>query len=175
SLHSTTFSCTEDDGDPYFWFLLSIGMLRVLAGSVDEIGKLFAGSLQERAPVGLLLCMALARAGCKHEEPRYLRRSAAECELFCCWLVPVATESVMARMTVEESRSLMPTKEARIRPVASLKPSSNLSVKVTTHMVSPPSLFSLYNDISLLLPHGRRLMWSQGHVPLWPCAMNIMA
>jgi hypothetical protein len=39
----------------YFWFLLSSGMLRVLAGSVDEIGKLFAGSLQERAQVGLLL------------------------------------------------------------------------------------------------------------------------
>ena len=133
----------------YFGFLLSMGLLRMLAGSVDEIGKLFAGSLQERAQVGLLLCMALARAGCHHEEPRYFRRSAAQCELFCCWLVPVATESVMARMTVEESRSLMPTNEAGIRPVASLKPSSNLSVKVTTHRVSPPFLFSFYNDISL--------------------------
>jgi hypothetical protein len=125
----------------YFGFLHSIGSLEVLAGSVDEIGKLFTGSLQVGTQVGLLLCIALARAGCHREEPRYLRRSAAECELFCCWLVPVATESVVARMTVEESRSLMPTKEAGIRPVASLKPSSNRSVKVTYHKVSPPSLF----------------------------------
>jgi len=124
-------------------------MLRVLAGSVDEIGKLFAGSLQQGAQVGLLLSIVLARAGCNQEEPGYFRRSAAECELLCCWLVPVATESVMARMTVEESRSLTPTKEAGIRSVASLTPSSNLSVKVTYHMVSPPSLFVFYNDISL--------------------------
>src|SRR6266700_2926650 len=124
----------------YFGFLLSIRLLRVLAGSVDEIGKLFAGSLQQGAQVGLLLSIALARAGCNHEEPRYFRRSAAECELLCCWLVPVATESAMARM---------PTKEAGIRPVASLKPSSNLSVKVTHHMISPPFLFLFYNDISL--------------------------
>src|SRR6266487_1995058 len=122
----------------YFGFLLSIRLLRVLAGSVDEIGKLFAGSLQQGAQVGLLLSIALARAGCNHEEPRYFRRSAAECELLCCWLLPV-----------EESRSLMPTKEAGIRPVASLKPSSNLSVKVTHHMISPPFLFLFYNDISL--------------------------
>src|SRR5258708_31972343 len=54
----------------------------------------------------------------------------------------------MARMTVEESRSLMPTKEAGIRPVASIKPSSNMSVKGTNHMLSPPYLFSFYNDIS---------------------------
>jgi len=54
-------------------------MLRLLAGSVDEIGKLFAGSLQEGAQLGLLLYIALARAGCNHEEPRYFRRSAAEC------------------------------------------------------------------------------------------------
>src|SRR6266700_8333726 len=133
----------------YVWFILSIRMLRLLAGSVDESGKLFAGSLQEGAQLGLLLCMALARAGCNHEEPRYFRRSAAECELLCCWLLPVATESAMARMPVEESRSLMPTKEAGIRPVASLKPSSNLSVKVTHHMISPPFLFLFYNDISL--------------------------
>src|SRR6266699_2523721 len=133
----------------YVWFILSIRMLRLLAGSVDEIGKLFAGSLQEGAQLGLLLYIALASAGCNHEEPRYFRRSAAECELVCCWLVPVATESVMARVTVEESRSLTPTKEARIRPVASIKPSSNLSVKVTNHKLSPPYLFSFYNDISL--------------------------
>jgi hypothetical protein len=126
-----------------------MGLLRVLAGSVDEIGKLFAGSLQEDAQLGLLLSIAMTRAGCHHEEPRYFCRSAAECELFCCWLVPVATESVMARMTVEESRSLLLTNEAGIRPGASLTPSSNLSVKVTPHMVSPPSVFSFYNDISL--------------------------
>ena len=52
-------------------------MLRVLDGSIDEIGKLFVGSLQEGAQLGLLLCIALARAGCYHEEPRYFRRSAA--------------------------------------------------------------------------------------------------
>jgi len=63
----------------YVWFILSIRMLRLLAGSVDEIGKLFAGSLQEGAQLGLLLYIALARAGCNHEEPRYFRRSAAEC------------------------------------------------------------------------------------------------
>ncbi len=49
-------------------------MLRLLAGSVDEIGKLFAGLLQEGAQLGLLLCIALASAGYNHEEPRYFRR-----------------------------------------------------------------------------------------------------
>ena len=124
-------------------------LLRLLAASVDEIGKLFAGSLQEGAQLGLLLCIALARAGCNHEEPRYLCRIAAECELICCWLLPMATESVMARMTVEESRSLMPTEEAGIRPVASIKPSSNMPVKMTNHRLSPPYLYLFYNDISL--------------------------
>src|SRR5215469_16410995 len=94
----------------YFWFRLSLGGLRVLAGSVDEIGKLCAGSLQEGAQLSLVLCIVLTRAGCNHEEPRYFRRSATECELFCCWLMPVATEAVLARMTGEESRSLFPTK-----------------------------------------------------------------
>lgn len=61
----------------YLGFLLGIRLLRLLAGSVDEIGKLFAGSLQERAQLSLLLCLALARVGCNHEEPRYFRRSAA--------------------------------------------------------------------------------------------------
>ena len=124
-------------------------LLRLLAASVDEIGKLFAGSLQEGAQLGLLLCIALARTGCNHKEPRYLCRIAAECELICCWLLPMATESMMARMTVEESRSLMPTEEAGIRPVASIKPSSNMPVKMTNHRLSPPYLYLFYNDISL--------------------------
>src|SRR5215469_13951976 len=132
-----------------FGLILSLSLLRVVTGFVDESGKFCAGSLQESAQLGLVLCMALARAGCNHEEPRYFRRSATECELLCGWLVPVATEAVMARMTGEESRSLFPTKEAEIRSVASLKLSSTMSVKVTNHIVSPPCLFVFYNDISL--------------------------
>src|SRR5215472_4307807 len=93
----------------YFLLILSFSLLRVLAGSVDEIGKLCAGSLQEGAQLSLLLRIVLARAGCHHEEPRYFCRSAAECELFCGWLRPSATEAVLASMTGEESRSLLPT------------------------------------------------------------------
>jgi hypothetical protein len=42
----------------------------------------------------------------------------------------------------------MPTKDARSRPVAFLKVSS-MSVNVTNHLLSPPFLFLLDNDISL--------------------------
>jgi len=83
--------------------------------TLDEVGKLFAGTLQERAQLGLSLCR---------------------------WLLPLATKFVMAGMTVEEARSLMPAKEAGTGPVAPIKPSSNVFVKVTNHLLSPPLLFS---------------------------------
>jgi hypothetical protein len=42
----------------------------------------------------------------------------------------------------------VPTKDARLRPVAFLKVSS-MSVNVTNHLFSPPFLLLLDNDISL--------------------------
>ena len=51
----------------------------------------------------------------------------------CLALLPMATESVMARITGEEFRSLMPTKDAGLGPIAFLKVSS-MSVNVTNHI-----------------------------------------
>src|SRR5205085_9475493 len=117
--------------------------------TLDEVGKLFAGTLQERAQLGLSLCR---------------------------WLLPLATKFVMAGMTVEEARSLMPAKEAGTGPVAPIKPSSNVFVKVTNHLLSPPLLFSFITiyrylyiptiDISLLFPNVRRIVCSQGDFPI---------
>src|SRR5712692_6524207 len=124
----------------------------MLAASVDEPGKLFAGALKERTQLALFLCIAVCSTGCNHEEPCYFCRSAAQCLLLCCWLLPATTKSVVARTSVEECRAPIPAKEAGTGPVASVKPWSNVSAIVTDHMQSPPCLFFFYNDISLLFP-----------------------
>jgi hypothetical protein len=49
----------------------------MLAASVDELGKLFAGALEERTQLALFLCIAVRGTGCNHEEPCYFSCSAA--------------------------------------------------------------------------------------------------
>ncbi len=61
----------------YFGRFLSVRLLRMLAASVDELGKLFAGALEERTQLALLLCIAVRGTGCNHEEPCYFCCSAA--------------------------------------------------------------------------------------------------
>jgi hypothetical protein len=43
----------------YFGRVLSVRLLRMLAASVDELGKLFAGALEERTQLALFLCIAV--------------------------------------------------------------------------------------------------------------------
>src|SRR6266581_1392234 len=61
----------------------------------------------------------------------------------------MTTRSVMAQVSMEEYRPLMPSKESRIGPVSSFKARSKLSFMLTDHLQSPPLLLSIYNDISL--------------------------
>ena len=56
------------------WILGGVGLLRMLAASVDELGELCAGALKERTQLALFLCIAMGATGCRHEEP---------CD-FCC-------------------------------------------------------------------------------------------
>jgi len=82
----------------------------------------------------------------------------------CLALLPVTTESVMVRITGEECRSLMPAKDAGIRPVAFLKLSSNMSVNVITHLFSPPFLFLFDNDISLSMGINNTIYRYYSHI-----------
>ena len=61
----------------YLGRVLSVRLLRLLAASVDELGKLCAGALEDRAQLGLFLCIAVGGPGCRHEEPCDFCRSAA--------------------------------------------------------------------------------------------------
>src|SRR6266700_3223652 len=61
----------------------------------------------------------------------------------------MASRSVMTLVTMEEYRPLMPSKESRIGPVFPIKARSKLSFILTDHLLSPPCLFCIYNDISL--------------------------
>jgi len=58
----------------------------------------------------------------------------------------------------------MPAKDARIRPVAFLKLSSNMSVNVITHLFSPPFLFLFDNDISLSMGINNTIYRYYSHI-----------
>ena len=98
----------------------------------------------------------------------------------CLALLPVATESVMVRITGEECMSLMPAKDAGIRPVAFLKLSSNMSVNVITHLFSPPFLFLFDNDISLSMCINNTIYRYYSHISgesfgareIWPAGVD---
>src|SRR6202162_3364526 len=55
----------------------------------------------------------------------------------------------MSLATIEECRSWMPSKESRTGPVFSISARSKISLLLTDHILSPPCLLSIYNDISL--------------------------
>jgi len=47
------------------------------AASVDELGKLVAGALEERTQLALFLCIAMGGTGYNREEPCYFCRRVA--------------------------------------------------------------------------------------------------
>jgi hypothetical protein len=61
----------------YLGRVLSVRLLRMLAASVDELGKLCAGALEERTQLALFLSIAMGGTGCNREEPCDFCRRAA--------------------------------------------------------------------------------------------------
>src|SRR5207244_13308385 len=84
--------------------------------------------------------------------------------------------------TGEESRSMMPTKDAGIRPVAFLKLSSNMSVNMTNHLLSPAVLFLFDNDISLSMDINNTIYRYYSHISgesfgareIWPVGLFLL-